>query len=347
MKSVDYIIIGCGLASIAFCEYLQQHQKTFIVYNDSSQKSSLVAAGTYNPVILKRFTPVWKAKAQLKLALPLYQNIEQRLNITIDYKLPILRRFTAIQEQNLWFEAQDKPALKDFMSTNILQNKNTYINAAFGFGEVLKAGRLDTKTLIKNYKKDLKTNNQLIEHRFIYDKLQIHTEGYYYENYKSKHIIFSEGFGVKKNPFFKNVPIQGTKGELLTIKAPKLNINYAIKSAVFIIPIGNDLYTVGSTYNWSDKTNTPTETAKEELVKKLKNVISCTFEIINHSAGIRPTVKDRRPIVGEHQQYKNMYILNGLGSRGVMIAPYAAKQLFEFIEYQTPLDEEMHLNRFN
>lgn len=59
---VDYIIVGCGLAGIAFCEQLRQNNKSFVVFDNSSQHSSTVAAGLYNPVILKRFTEVGELK---------------------------------------------------------------------------------------------------------------------------------------------------------------------------------------------------------------------------------------------------------------------------------------------
>ena len=63
-------------------------------------------------------------------------------------------------------------------------------------------------------------------------------------------------------------------------------------------------------------------------------------------AGIRPTVKDRRPLVGRHSAHKNVYILNGLGTRGVMIAPYVASELFQFIENNKALDSEIDIKRF-
>jgi len=87
--NVDYIIVGLGLAGLAFAEELSAANKTFIVFEDASQTSSLVAGGVYNPVILKRFTPVWNAKEQLKVALPFYQILEEKLNITIDEKFVI------------------------------------------------------------------------------------------------------------------------------------------------------------------------------------------------------------------------------------------------------------------
>ncbi|MBV7269860.1 NAD(P)/FAD-dependent oxidoreductase [Winogradskyella luteola] len=346
MKEVDYIIVGCGLASITFCEQLITNHKTFVVFDDSSQKSSIVAAGLYNPVILKRFSEVWKAKEQLNIALPVYKKIESDLNIKIDYKLQLLRRFTSIEEQNLWFNATDKPKLEPYLSTQIIKNENICIDAPFGYGEVLHAGRLDTKTLITAYKNFLRQNDSLEEQQLRYEKLKIKATSIQYEDIKGKHIVFAEGFGVIKNPYFNHIPLNGTKGEVLTIKAPDLLIDFGIKSSVFIIPIDNDTYYVGATYNWKDKTHLPTEEGKSELITKLKTFVKCDFEVVNHVAGIRPTVKDRRPLIGRHHKHQNLYVLNGLGTRGVMIAPYVAEKLFDFIENDVPLDHEIDIRRF-
>ncbi|WP_299113167.1 FAD-binding oxidoreductase [uncultured Winogradskyella sp.] len=346
MKKVDFIVIGCGLASISFCEVLKANNKTFMVFDDASQQSSIVAAGLYNPVILKRFSEVWKAQVQLDIALPSYAKIENELNVKVDYQHSIFRRFNSIEEQNLWFTASDKPSLEPFLSTDIKQNNNKYIDAPFGLGEVLHAGRVDTKHLISAYKKDLSSKDSMREERFHYDKLNIGDSDVSYKSIIAKHIIFAEGFGVKQNPYFNHIPLNGTKGEVLTIKAPDLKLDSALKSSVFIVSIGDDLYKVGATYEWTDKTNTPTENAKEELISKLKTFITCDFEVIDHSAGIRPTTGDRRPLVGVHPEHDNLYVLNGLGSRGVMIGPYVAQKLFNFIEKNIELDTEIDINRF-
>jgi len=112
------------------------------------------------------------------------------------------------------------------------------------------------------------------------------------------------------------------------------------------VPLENDLYAVGATYNWKDTTNEITEDGKNELVRKLKTFLNCDFEVVNQVAGVRPTVKDRRPLIGQHHAYKNYFVLNGLGTRGVMIAPYVAEQLYKFIEDNVPLDAEINIDRF-
>ncbi|PRX56318.1 NAD(P)/FAD-dependent oxidoreductase [Flagellimonas meridianipacifica] len=343
---LDYLVVGCGLAGISFCEILEKNGKSFHVVSDDSQQSSLVAGGLYNPVILKRFTLAWKARQQMDLAMPFYQNLEEKLKVKLDYKLRVLRLFASIEEQNGWFEAADKPDLDYFLSTDIHQNLNLHIDAPLGFGEVLYTGRVDTHTLLEAYSEYL-TKKELFAHEtFDFSQLRTNSEHITYKSIFAKQIVFADGYGLKNNPFFKYLPLNGTKGELLTIKAPGLKEQSVIKSSVFIIPLGDDLYRVGATYKWKDKTNAPTQASKEELLTKLKTFLKCDFQVVAHVAGIRPTVVDRRPLVGEHPIHKNLYCLNGFGSRGVLIAPYAAEQLFGFVENRGPIDPEINLGRF-
>lgn len=343
---VDYIIIGIGIAGISFCEQLKANNKSFVVFDDRSQRSSTVAGGLYNPVVLKRFTSVWKSKTQLEIALPLYKSLEKEFNVKLDYKIPVYRKFASLEEQNNWFTASDKPLLSEYLYDKILKNDNAFVDAPFGFGEVLNTGRVDVKTMIDCYKNYLRKNNLLFEEVFNYDALRIDNESVDYENIKAKHIVFAEGFGVRKNPFFKHLPLVPAKGELLVIHAPDLKINYVLKAGIFLIPLEDDLYIVGATYEWKDLSNDTTALAQKELLNKLKKLISCSFKLVNQLAGVRPTVKDRRPLVGKHNDYNNMYVLNGLGTRGVMIGPYVAKQLFNFIEKEISLEKDIDISRF-
>ncbi|ALJ04915.1 FAD-dependent oxidoreductase [Pseudalgibacter alginicilyticus] len=343
---VDYIIVGSGLAGISFCEQLKANNKTFVVFDNNSQQSSAVAGGLYNPVVLKRFTSVWKSEEQMQMALPMYHHLELQLGVKLDYKLPVRRKFTSIEEQNDWFTASDKPNLNNYLAPKVIKNDNKAVKAPFGFGEVLNTGRIDVKNLMCHYKDFLLKNDKFIEKTFDYNMLNVSDSGVQYENIKAKYIVFAEGFGVTKNPYFNNLPLVPTKGELLTIYAPNLKIDYVLKGAVFLIPLGQHYYTVGATYEWEDTTHELTKKAKNELIEKLKTIIDCAFEITEQVAGIRPTVKDRRPLVGQHSTYKNMFVLNGLGTRGVMIGPYVAKQLFDFVEKGVLMEKEIDIARY-
>ena len=343
---LDYLIVGLGVAGVSFCEQLERNGKSFYVVSDSSQQSSLVAGGLYNPVILKRFTMAWRAKEQLEMAMPFYKALEEKLNVRLDYKIPVFRRFASIEEQNLWFEAADKPQLDYFLDTAIKENKNPHIDAPFGYGEVRHTGRIDTTSLLNSYEGYLRSKEGISNENFDFSSLEFAADHLKYKDKKARRIVFAEGYGLVENPYFNYLPLNGTKGELLIIKAPMLKEDKIVKSSAFIVPYGGDNYLLGATYKWKDKTNVPTEESKNELLEKLQLFLKCDFEIVDHMAGIRPTVTDRRPLVGRHPEHENMYVLNGFGSRGVLIAPYASEQLYNHMEKGMDLNPEMDIVRF-
>ena len=120
--------------------------------------------------------------------------------------------------------------------------------------------------------------------------------------FAAERIVFTEGFGIHKNPYFKHLPLEGTKGELITIHAPTLQLESILKSSIFVIPMGSRSYLVGSTYEWTDKTNQPTAEAKTELLEKLERLVSVTMKLWISVQAFVPTVVDRRPLVGQHSR---------------------------------------------
>ncbi len=344
---VDYIIVGLGLAGLAFSRELKKNGKSFIIFEDNSQNSSRVAGGMYNPIVLKRFSPVWDAKNQLEKAMPFYKELEDLLGGKYDYKVDFFRLFTSIEEQNNWFVACDKPVLSDYLIPKVVTDNFTGIDAPFGYGNVTKTGRIDTQTLLKDYKKHLEKENLIVYDEFDYQSINLDKEKIEYKDITATKVVFCEGFGIKKNPFFKTLPMEEAKGEMITIHTPELEVDFVLKSSIFIMPLGNDLYKVGATFNWTDKTSMPTENAKKELLDKLNTIINVPYKVVDHVAGIRPTVKDRRPLVGIHTKHKQLAILNGLGTRGVMIAPTVAKELYNHIENSVELRKEIDIYRFD
>jgi glycine/D-amino acid oxidase-like deaminating enzyme len=343
---IDYLIVGSGLAGISFAELAMQNQKTILVIDNQSQSSSLIAGGLYNPVILKRFSEVWQAQQQLKIVDLFYQKLESKLKIKVDYKIPILRKFFSIEEQNNWFAASDNKILSPFLSLDLVKTKYPGINSPFDYGEVLQTGYVDTKLLLEAYRKYLLENKLLLQETFDYRSIQFHDVFIEYKQLKAKQIIFAEGFGLHANPYFNYLPLDGTKGELFIIKAPQLKLEVIINTSVFILPLGNDLFKVGATYNWKDKTNLPTEEGKSELLERINEILDCEFEIIDHFAGVRPTVRDRKPLIGTHPKFPQLHILNGLGTRGVMLGPSMAIELFNSIEHQKALDNAIDIKRY-
>ena len=317
-----------------------------MVYENDSQNSSTVAGGIFNPVILKRFTLAWNAGEQLQTALPFYRSLEQKLGVKLIVDLPIYRKFNSIEEQNNWYSAMDKPLVEPFLDSKLAASVNENIPSNFSFGRVKGTGRIDTAQLIQKYREYLQNRGCLDSSEFDYGKLVIKDEGISYEGIKAEKILFCEGFGMVENPYFNFLPLHGNKGEYLVIKSKELKLDVAVKSSVFILPLGEDFYKIGATYDHGDSSPNPTPKARETLESQVKKMLICDFEIVDQVAGIRPATNDRKPVVGRHPVHTRLFCCNGYGSRGVLIAPAVAKEFAAFLEENKPLDPEIDLKRY-
>lgn len=356
MKEVDYIIVGLGIAGITFCERLRQEGKRFVVFEPSLPSATKVAGGVVNPVILKRFTPIWNLPQFHAAAYPFYAQLSKHLEVDFLEKMLLQRIFNNPQEQNDWLVASDKNNLSFFLSSELNQNSNPLIEAPFGFGNVNEVFKIDTALLMDSFSESLEHKEQLVREAFNYDLLQLNAKNaetsyldkaamIQYKNIKAKRIVFSEGSAAIHNPYFSVDCLIPKKGEYIIFKAPQLRLKSILKGSIFIIPLGNDHFKAGATFDHSGKKPEITQEGKTQLVASLRKYIHCPFEVIDQIAGMRPTVKDRRPLLGSISN-KEVLFFNGLGTRGLGMAPLLSQQLYDFAENDVPLPDEVNISRF-
>ena len=200
--------------------------------------------------------------------------------------------------------------------------------------------------MISIYKKRLISEGCFLDEEFDHNSMIIKQRLVIYKSISAQKIIFCEGHRLTNNPFFNYLPLMRTKGELMTVKLDGLNVEELIKSNITLLPLGDDIYKVGATFNWDDKDEISSVKGREELLAKLKELVDINPIVINQYAGLRPTVKDRRALLGSHPDHENMLVFNGLGTRGLLMSPYLAIQLIEFMEKGVPLDPEVDINRY-
>ncbi len=340
----DYIIVGLGLAGLSIAHELEKQNKTFLIFDTPSSSASKIAGGVINPLILKRFTKAWKADEFIPTATSFYQSLEKELAQSFFQQFPIYRKIKSVREQNDWFVAADKPDLKLFMEAKLQRLES--LPSPFHYGKVKHTGFVNTEKLLIAYQKKLEAEGKLITTHFDYSQLIIGDDEITYQKYHAQKIIFCEGANLLQNPFFKWLPLIGNKGEYLIVKIPSLTLNVILKTAIALIPLGNQLYKFGATYSREYTTNLPEAEARRFLLQKLEEIIDCPYTIIETQVGIRPTVLDRRPLLGQHPQHKNVLVYNGLGSHGVMMAPTLAQWLLNYDLKQQDLPKEVNIKRY-
>ncbi len=348
---VRYIIVGQGLAGTILAQTLLKQGKSVVIIDEQRfSNASRIAAGLYNPVVFKRLVKSWMADELITVMDKFYTDAEQLLNTRFFFQKQIVKPFAEEQEKTLWIKKLEEPIGK-YMGKTILTNfLNNMVHNPLGAAEITKAGNLDTPLFLDAFRKYFRKKNYLIEEKFEYDKLIISGNSVSYKDLIADKIIFCEGYKTIDNPYFNWLPFKLTKGEIITVKIPALGkieggFEKVINKGIYILPLGNDIFKVGATYEWTDLTEKTTQKGKAELIDKLEKVLNVPFEIIDHQAGIRPTVNDRRPLIGLHPQYLPLAVFNGMGTKGVMLAPYFAKHFSDFLENKNPLNREVDIAR--
>lgn len=345
----DFIIVGQGLAATALMHVFNDRGIEFVAIGKKDLSNcSRVAAGIWNPIVFKRMTKSWKADILIRELKTFYFECEKKLHTKFMFEMPILRGFNEKQEENLWLK-KSKNELEDFLIKEIRTGQNNefrHLNISMNYGIVTQSGYIDVKLFLDKSSEFF--NNKISDEKFDYEYLKLENGKVVYKNIVAKNIVFCEGYLIKNNPYFKWIPLKPAKGELFTISAKELKLkNFIYNKNAFLLPIGNSVFRVGATYGWNDLSESPTDKGNNELNKKTAELFSHEYEILSHEAGVRPSSTDRRPILGRHPKYENMFVFNGLGTKGVMLAPYCAKVFTDNLLHSESIEVEMNVSRFS
>ena len=341
-KTIKFLIVGQGIAGTTLAHKLWENgNSVHLIDNKHESSSSLVAAGVIHPMAFKRVILSWKADSLIPAAKSYYDMFEAKFKTKVFHEHDMTRVFSSIEEQNNWQGRMADPPMKHIIGDEVLSLK-----FSFGSGKVNMAGRLDVALYLSRSKEFFEEKDIISEEQFDYNQLMVSDVGVNYKEIEAENIIFCEGFKINQNPYFNYVPLSPTKGELLVIKTKDLP-NCILSQGCFVMPIGNDKYVLGSTYDRDNINQEITKAGKQQLIEKLNMIGNFDFEIIEHRAGVRPTTHDRRPVLGTHPKHSNIHVFNGLGSKGVMLAPHFAGELIEHITKGVQLNEEVSVSRFS
>lgn len=337
----NYLIIGGGLAGITFAHQLLKNGLSFdLVDNRPTFNSSIVAAGFWNPIVFKRLTMSYNADILLPLLIEFYKGVEEKLATKFIYNIPQLKIFNSKEERYRFIDKAIVSEVSTFLDEQVVEAIRG-IDAPYGMGKVIGTGYINTNEYIVKSLEYFDSIDSFKCSYLEYSELTFSNEVIEYEGQNYGKVIFCEGYQAVKNPFFKNINLKPTKGELLILKIPELTQNFAFAKSAGLIPIGNKCFIAGSTYDWEDMTEAITEDAKNKLLYNLKDFLKLDYIIIDHQAGIRPSSYDRRPIIGQSEVEEKAFILNGFGTKGVMYAPYYSWMLLDYIENQKELEDEV------
>lgn len=339
------LIVGAGIAGVSVAFRLAERGLNFRIIDTGVNHSSRIAAGLINPVVFRRMALSWRIEELLPECKKFYEEMELLLGTNYLHPIPIRRAFAHQQEVDNWLDFQQKKEYKAYLKPLDEADKAySGIHNTFGTGMVTDSYYVATNNFLDAIHEFWETQGILFREKMDYNQLDPLALTYKDTSYIK--IIFCEGYHVLQNPWFSYLPLQATKGEILTIRSDEITETESLNRKCFVLPIGEQEFKVGATYVWNSPDVELTEAAKEELTGHIKQLTPAAFTVVNHQAGVRPTLLDRRPLLGKHPEFEGLTIFNGLGAKGYLIAPLLSKEFVAFLYDGVELNKEVDIKRY-
>ena len=266
----------------------------------------------------------------LEKAIHRYTELGKKLDMDFLHLRSLVRLFDSNTTKEQWEDKFLNADMHVYIKEFVAENSFPLLNDQYSSAIIDPAGFLDVISFLDTSRDYFSKNHFLLDERFdfsLFNEVEIS-----YRDFIADNIVFCEGYRLKENPFFNYLPLTPTKGEVMTIRIPSMeNFDKIISRGVYILPLGNYLYTVGSTYNRVDFTDKLTEEGQTFLKDKIDEILAVEYEVVGSVAGVRPTVKDRKPLIGKHPENDHIGVFNGLGARGVLMGPYFSSGFSKFL----------------
>src|SRR5690606_9741844 len=141
---------------------------------------------------------------------------------------------------------------------------------------------VNLQELLAAWRKKLQANDQYKKERFDINLLKT-DPAIAYKDIKAEKIIFCDGINsFYQNPFFNLLPFAPNKGEVLLVEIPGLPKNNIYKKGMTLAPLSDELWWVGSSYEWSFTDAGPSKTFYNKTNALLNQWLKMPYTIIDH-----------------------------------------------------------------
>lgn len=322
--SSTWTIVGQGLAGTCLAWSLLEKGQDFVVLDSGTGGSSRVAAGLINPITGKNFEPSWQIGFYLPQALEFYRKIEALIGRKIWHPHPVLRLAASDKE---WGKIQAKLAHEHVAPW--VARELPASGEWRGGVELLGGGRVDTRSFLDGSREYFESSG-----RFRLNDVDVSDE---------TNTVWCEG--ARGLMLGKYGPHRCAKGEILTVRAEEWDVEeIRIGAGGWLVPLGGGLFKVGSTYEWNELNETPTEGGRLRVEAIAARLGGRNFEIVRHEAGIRPILRRSEPLIGRLPE--GGWMFNALGSKGSLYAPGVAAHLADCLIGNLEPDPELNFRSF-
>jgi glycine oxidase len=337
------LIIGGGLAGTSLAWRLHERGVPFMMVDrDEPQTSSKVAAGLITPITGMRLVLNWRIATLYPEAATFYQQLEQALGRRFYHETAIVSLLLDDKAVEQWQKRQLQPEVQPYLNEAAslpLVDESIFTNPHGGFEQ--RGAWLDTAAFLAASQRYFESTGRWQQAEFPFSESSgpIQWNGQIYT-----HAIFCIGWEAAKHPWFDWLPFRSGRGTVLEVNADTRGETRIINRGCWLLPRGDGTLRVGPTYEFNfDHPHHPSPAAVAGLETKLQALLKRPYEIAGSQTGVRPIIQHRQALIGRHPARPNIAFMNGLGSKGVLRAPWLSRQLVEHLLDGKPIKSELDL----
>lgn len=321
------LIVGQGLAGTVLGHACERAGIEFeIVDAGHVGAASRVGAGIINPITGQRIVKSPGIDALRAPALRIYRDLESVLGAALVREMRVRRVFRDEAERRVFAEKAARGELAPYAKADGGGSD------AGGFW-IEGAVRIDTAALIAAARARWVRAGILREERVVLAEALVRYET----------VIACTG--ADEAGAWGGVRCVRASGHILRIAVAGLAPDVILNGGHWVLPTEPGEARVGATYV-RDGAGDAAE-ALAELERSAAALLrSARFSVLAQESGRRVTTADRLPITGRDPAERRLGILNGLGSKGTLLAPWLAEQWVRHLKDGTPFEPGVAVGRF-
>lgn len=322
----DILILGQGIAGSLLGWELERAGIPFTMIDAGpAGAASRVAAGIINPITGRRLVKSWRFDELRPIAERAYGEIEAAWGVKLWREMRVRRLFQDDRERRVFAGKALSGELAPYAEKGDADG--------FWIGQ---AAQVDMTQLLRVARSRWLDAGILSE-------ASVSTEDV---KGRCELVIDCRGATTVHEGAFGWVPWELTKGQILEIGASEREPGVILNRGQWLLPVPEGKALVGSTHETRFATPGPTDEARCKLAAVAEALLGRAVEVTGQAAGLRVHLPDKHPVAGRHPHEPWLGVINGLGAKGALTAPWLARQWVNHLCEGVPFDPDVVVTRF-
>jgi glycine oxidase len=351
-----FLIIGQGLAGTALGWRLWQRGVPFVVVDRGEEVTcSKIAAGLVTPITGMRLNLNWRFGELREEAAGFYREVERETGGRFYFEVDQVRLFRDAGARELFRRRMESAEVARWVTgvdwgggdgAGLLDAERFRVR--HGCFQQTGGGYLDVAAYLEASRVYWEARGCWRQGEVAEGELEGGGGGVRWDGEAFGAAVFCQGWEAARGRWFDWVPFQPARGSIVTGRAGQLRGERRVvnSSGCWILPREDGTLRMGPTYepefDW-ERPNEAGETRLRVLRERVEGLVVGGVEWLEVRTAVRPILKGLKLLLGRHPREGAVGFINGLGSKGALRAPWAARHLVEHWLDGKEIEEEVDL----